>query len=64
MEECINNPLKLIDEYENIWNGQFAEGENNIDYFYKIREEFNKGKKDSARMLFFISKGSKGCGEI
>ena len=24
MEECINNPLKLIDEYENIWNGQFA----------------------------------------
>ena len=61
MEECINNPLKLIDEYENIWNGQFAEGENNIDYFYKIREEFNKGKKDSARMLFLLARVVKGA---
>jgi DNA adenine methylase len=60
MEECINNPLKLI-EYENIWNGQFAEGENNIDYFYKIREEFNKGKKDSARMLFLLARVVKGA---
>ena len=25
MEECINNPLKLIDAYEDIWNGQFDE---------------------------------------
>ena len=61
MEECINNPLKLIDEYENIWNGQFDEGEYNIDYFYKIREEFNKGKKDSARMLFLLARVVKGA---
>ena len=42
-------------------NGQFAEGENNIDYFYKIREEFNKGKKDSARMLFLLARVVKGA---
>lgn len=64
MEECINNPLKLIDAYEDIWNGQFDEGENNIDYFYKIREEFNKGKKDSARMLFLLARVVKGRWDI
>lgn len=47
MEECINNPLKLIDEYENIWNGQFAEGENNIDYFYKSEKNLIKVKRFS-----------------
>ena len=61
MKECINNPLKLIDAYEEIWNGQFDEGENNIDYFYKIREEFNEGKKDSARMLFLLARVVKGA---
>ena len=61
MEECINNPLKLSDAYKDIWNGQFAEGENNIDYFYKIREEFNKGRKDSARMLFLLARVVKGA---
>lgn len=36
MEECVNNPLKLVETYENIWGGQFCEGENNIDYFTKL----------------------------
>lgn len=61
MEECINNPTKLIDAYEDIWSGQFNEGENNIDYFYKVRGEFNKGKKDSARMLFLLARVVKGA---
>lgn len=61
MEECINNPMELIDAYEDIWKGQFNEGENNVDYFYKIRDEFNKGKKDSARMLFLLARVVKGA---
>ncbi len=61
MEECINDPMKLVDGYTDIWNGQFCEGENNIDYFYKIREEFNNGEKDSARMLFLLARVVKGA---
>lgn len=61
MEECVNNPLKLVETYENIWGGQFCEGENNIDYFYKIREEFNNGAKDPARMLFLLARVVKGA---
>lgn len=64
MKECVNNPLELVEAYENIWSGQFCEGENNIDYFYKIREEFNHGAKDPARMLFFTSESCERCCEI
>lgn len=60
MEACINTPLLLAAEYENIWKGQFNEGENNIDYFYKVRDEFNQGKKDPSRMLFLLARVVKG----
>ena len=61
MKECVNNPLELVEAYENIWGGQFREGENNIDYFYKIREEFNNGEKDPARMIFLLARVVKGA---
>lgn len=60
MEKCINNPEKLTEEYRAIWSGQFEEGQNNVDYFYKIRKEFNEGKKDPARMLFLLARMVKG----
>lgn len=61
MQECVNNPRKLVNGYNDIWNGQFCEGENNIDYFYKIRDEFNNGMKDPARMLFLLARVVKGA---
>lgn len=61
MEECINSPSRLVEEYERIWAGQFGEGENNIDYFYKVRKEFNNGEKDPARMLFLLARVVKGA---
>ena len=56
MKECVNNPERLAEDYSEIWNGQFEEGESNITYFYKIREQFNSGQQDPAKMLFFIGK--------
>lgn len=44
MKCCIEEPEKLFLAYDEIWKGQFAEGQNNIDYFYKVRDEFNGGK--------------------
>ena len=61
MEECVNFPERLANEYSDIWEGQFQTNQNNIDYFYKVREEFNCGKKDSARMLFLLARVVKGA---
>ena len=61
MEECVNFPERLVREYLDIWEGQFQTDQNNIDYFYKVREEFNCGKKDSARMLFLLARVVKGA---
>lgn len=61
MEECVNDPEKLVVEYSSIWEGQFETNENNVDYFYKIRDEFNCGRKDSARMLFLMARVVKGA---
>lgn len=61
IEECVNAPQKLVDEYFSIWEGQFQKDQNNVDYFYKVREEFNCGKKDSARMLFLLARIVKGA---
>lgn len=61
MEECVKKPDKLAEEYLVIWERQFQTGQNNIDYFYKIRDEFNCGMKDSARMLFLLARIVKGA---
>lgn len=61
IEECVNAPQKLVEGYFSIWEGQFQADQNNIDYFYKVREEFNCGKKDSARMLFLLARIVKGA---
>lgn len=61
MEMCVQNPLELSQEYENLWKGQFVEEQNNIDYYYKIRDEFNGGLKDPARILFLLARVVKGA---
>lgn len=61
MEECINNPELLTSTYKSIWEGQFKKGEDNISYFYKIRDEFNNGQQDPARMLFLLARVVKGA---
>ena len=61
MKKCVNSPSALAEEYEKIWKGQFSDGQNNVDYFYKVRDEFNNGIKDSAHMLFLLARVVKGA---
>ena len=61
MKECIEEPLSLAEAYETIWMGQYEEGTDNIEYFYKIRKEFNDGQQDPARMLFLLAREVKGA---
>lgn len=60
MQECINNPERLVASYSDIWKGQFCDGQDNVNYFYKIRNEFNQGFDDPARMLFLLARVVKG----
>ncbi len=61
LELCVEDPALLVKQYSEIWKGQFSENENNIDYFFKIRSEFNKGKCDAGRMLFLLARVVKGA---
>ena len=61
MKCCIEDPEQLYLTYKDIWQGQFEDGENNINYFYKIRKEFNGGLRDPARMLFLLARVVKGA---
>ncbi|MCD7790186.1 MAG: DNA adenine methylase [Bacteroides thetaiotaomicron] len=61
MKCCVENPEELYEAYYDIWNGQFVDGEDNITYFYKIRDEFNEGNQDPARMLFLLARVVKGA---
>ena len=61
MQECIENPNRLAEKYREIWSGQYGQDTNNIEYFYEIREQFNNGQQDPARMLFMLARVVKGA---
>lgn len=61
MQTCVDDPDGLSSSYQDIWAGQFEPEENNVEYFYKIRKEFNEGKTDPARMLFLLARVVKGA---
>lgn len=63
LDQCINEPEILVDEYEKIWNGQFEGDENSVDYYYKMRNKFNelKDNPDAALTLFILARVAKGA---
>lgn len=63
LEKCINEPDELADVYAAIWSVQFSKGENSVDYYYKMRDRFNKLKDtpDPALTLFILARVAKGA---
>lgn len=63
LKNCISNPQLLAEEYETIWNGQFEDEENSVDYYYKMRDRFNllKDEPNAALTLFVLARVSKGA---
>lgn len=63
LKKCIEDPESLADEYDSVWSVQFEEGQNSIDYYYKMRDKFNqmKDKPDAALTLFILARVSKGA---
>lgn len=61
MKECIEEPERLAENYAKVWQGQYAQGENNCDYFFRIRDEFNAGDTSPENMLFLLARVVKGA---
>ena len=60
LEQCINAPETLYEEYERIWNGQFGENINSVEYFHEMRNEFNQAPTPGL-MLFMLARVVKGA---
>ena len=61
LEECINSPERLYREYKKIWSKQFLSGMDTVDYYYEMRELFNKGESIPALTLFILARVAKGA---
>lgn len=60
LKDAIENPEKLVSEYEKIWSEQFSYGENHTQHFFTVREKFNRGLKTSAYFLYLLARCVKG----
>lgn len=55
-KEILNNPLGLVDKYEQLWNKQHPDRKA---FFFKIREEFNRTYKPE-HLLYLLARIVKG----
>lgn len=61
LEEAIENPKQLVEEYSKVWNEQFSYGEDHVQHFYDVRERFNNGDEKPANMLYLLARCVKGA---
>lgn len=60
LRSAIETPDILLHEYTAIWSEQFTYPDGSVAHFYHVRDEFNKGQHDAARMLYLIARCVKG----
>lgn len=60
LRSAIEAPDTLLREYTDIWSEQFTYADGSVAHFYHVRDEFNAGQRDSARMLYLIARCVKG----
>ena len=60
LENCVDSPGTLCQGYQHIWEGQFGEGVDSVEYFHKMRNEFNQFPTPSL-MLFMLARVVKGA---
>ncbi len=61
LQEAIEHPSRLVEEYSRVWEEQFQYGENHVQHFYNIREKFNNGDEQPANMLYLLARCVKGA---
>lgn len=61
LEEAIENPAQLAEEYRSVWEEQFSYGEDHVAHFYAVRDRFNGGEETPANLLYLIARCVKGA---
>lgn len=57
---CVDNPDKLYFKYKEIWENQFFEGVDSVQYFFHQRDKFNSSPTPEL-MLFMLARVVKGA---
>lgn len=60
LEQAINSPNKLYEEYVDVWLAQFNYPEGHVAHFYRVRDEYNAGNSTPAKMLYLLARCVKG----
>lgn len=60
LEEAVNNPQGLLDEYTKVWSEQLTFEEGSVAHYYKVRDDFNNGNQCAANMLYLLARCVKG----
>ena len=60
LREAIENPIRLYNNYKEVWESQFVFGDNHTQHFYDIREEFNNGNQTPENFLYLLARCVKG----
>ena len=60
LREAIENPIRLYNNYKDVWEGQLAFGDNHTQHFYDIREDFNNGNQTPENFLYLLARCVKG----
>lgn len=61
LRSAIESPQKLLSEYSEIWSGQFTYPGGSVAHYYKVRDDFNKGDRTPATMLYLLARCVKGA---
>lgn len=60
LHDAIEIPEILYKEYSNLWEQQFSYPDGTEGHYYHVRDQFNKGRRDSQFMLYLIARCVKG----
>lgn len=60
LEEAVNNPQRLLEEYTKVWSEQLTFEEGSVAHYYKVRDDFNSGNQCAANMLYLLARCVKG----
>lgn len=61
LKTAINEPRMLVERYTSLWNRQFDYGEEHVQHFYDVREQFNNGDESPENMLYLLARCVKGA---
>lgn len=61
LRSAIETPNELVAQYSALWKEQFEYHLGSVEHFYKVRDDFNNGKKTPEYMLYLLARCVKGA---